>query len=124
MLPLTSSKRPDCASECSRFDVEICSVNNDQKSDDPIGKKSETLTNGMDAYKQFNVVVYRWLRFIGLCLGHDILREDFKPNLHTALMVTVAFSLPCFVLLTIHYIDGDLALTSGGLIGLGVKVSQ
>lgn len=78
----------------------------------------------MDAYQRFKVVIHRWLRFIGICLGHDILRDEFKPNLYTTFIALVSIAFPCLNLLTILYFDGDLAIKSGGLLAMSTKVGR
>lgn len=39
----------------------------------------------MPAYCQFNDIVYRKLRLIGLCLGLHILQREFRPSFWTAI---------------------------------------
>lgn len=78
----------------------------------------------MDAYHQFQIVIYKWLRFFGKTVGHDILQPEFKTNWHTVLATITALSIPFMYMWTMYNFDGDLAMKAMGYLGIGYQVFE
>lgn len=64
----------------------------------------------MDSYANFQLILNKWIRFVGSLMGMDILNKDFKITVHTIIVIIIAFLLPTFYGWTIYAYDGKLAI--------------
>lgn len=78
----------------------------------------------MDYCNQLENILYNWLRFIGLLLGHDILRHNFTMNLYCIVVMFLTCCYPMLFIWTVYHFDGDLAIKASGYIGIGFQVSS
>lgn len=78
----------------------------------------------MPAYRAFNDIFHRKLRFIGQCLGLDVLQPHFRINFITVFTIFCAISVPLLYFITSLYEEGDLAMTASMCIRVGFKVSN
>lgn len=76
----------------------------------------------MDAQSRFQKLIDRWLRFAGLCIGHDILGRESTRNKHTILSTLIACSLSILLLYTMYFMEKKLALQAVCFLGLVAKV--
>lgn len=77
----------------------------------------------MDEHNQFKRIVYGWLRPVGLLLGHEVTRSDYRPTLHTVLITLFVLTIPSLYALTAYYSEGELGMKGGACIGMGLKAS-
>lgn len=77
----------------------------------------------MKAYRDFNIVIYKWLRFFGLAQGHDILHAEWNEwTFYTIFALTTAISIPFMYMWTMYHYSGDLAMKAFGYLGIGYQV--
>lgn len=75
-----------------------------------------------DSYRQFQIILYRWLHFIGLILGQDIFGANFRINFQPVFTSLVNLSLPMLFALTSHRFDNELGQMASLLVIPGLKV--
>lgn len=78
--------------------------------------------NGSEAYQHFQIILYRWLRFVGLIMGHDIFQEHFEIHSHTVFMSAICLSVPIVFFLTSYRFDNELGMAAGAFVVIGLKV--
>lgn len=76
----------------------------------------------MDPYKQFKVMIYIWLRFVGLVIGHDMFKKKFRINFYYIFVIIWSVVAPAWYLWTIYNFGGDLALKAMSYIAVAFKV--
>lgn len=76
----------------------------------------------MDAYSRFQKIMGRWVRFVGLCAGHDLLSPGFAPNLFTIIRTLLVITFPFLYVYTIIFVGGDHPMAAIGMMGTGCKV--
>lgn len=81
-----------------------------------------TLPTVSDAYRQFRIILYHWMRFVGLIMGQDIFRADFKIHSQTVLALIVNLALPFLFLLTSYRFDNELGMMADTFVIMGLKV--
>lgn len=77
-----------------------------------------------DAYRQFQIILYRWLRFIGLILGQEIFSANSRINFQPVFTSLVNLSLPLLFTLTSHRFDNELGQMASLLVIPGLKVQR
>lgn len=103
-----------------RWVMDTLHTNSLTKMEQSEGKESEA----MAAYCQYRIIVYRWIRLLGLCTGSDVLSKDFCANWQTYLTVFAGFTMPILYATTIYHSDGELAMDANACLRLGLKVSH
>lgn len=81
----------------------------------------KVLTVG-DAYREFQIILYYWMRYIGLIVGQDIFMEDFRIHSQTVLVLMFNCSLPFLFWLTQYRFDNELGMIAGTFVITGFKV--
>lgn len=76
-----------------------------------------------DAYHQYQIILYHWLRFIGSIMGQDIFCEDFTIDVQTVLVAMINLSLPLLLFLTYCRFDNELGMMAGVFLIAGPKVT-
>lgn len=75
-----------------------------------------------DAYRDYQIILYRWIRCFGKFMGQDIFHENFKHRSYTTFVAVINLSLPILMFLTSYRFDGELGMTAGVLVIVGLKV--
>lgn len=77
-----------------------------------------------DAYQQFQIGLYRCIRFIGLILGQDTFNADFEIHSYTVLVLLFIFMLQLILIWTIYrFYDEELGTNSRAFCAIALKVS-
>lgn len=78
----------------------------------------------MEPHQRFNIMVYWWLRFVGLLLGQDIFSERFRIHSYTVIVTLIGASLPICSIWTFFFDDKDRALDGGSFVFANTRVSR
>lgn len=78
----------------------------------------------MEAHQQFNKILFRWFRFIGVLLGHNIFQRDFKLNNHTIVGVIIGILPVICVIWSCLYRDREAALNAACFLFFMIKVQK
>lgn len=78
----------------------------------------------MKAYHQFCKIIYQWLRFAELFIGHDVFSNEFQIHSYTITVLCLAWTLLILFVWTAYHYDGELQLIAMATIGVGIKVLQ
>lgn len=74
------------------------------------------------AYDRFKLITFSWMRSIGRCLGHNILRIEYRINAIAMSMSILSAIATSLYIWTIYRFDGELALKSLSILGVCFKV--
>lgn len=75
-----------------------------------------------DAYRQYQIIIYRWTRGFGIILGQDIFDEKFRHHSYTTFVAVINLALPIVLFLTTYRFDDELGMIAGVLVITGIKV--
>lgn len=77
----------------------------------------------MDAYSRFQTILYKWLRYLNMLMGQDILRPNFHINILTMVGILCSVALPFSFLWTAYFSDDKFNIEPAAYIGIGFQVN-
>lgn len=76
----------------------------------------------LEADVLFHKCLYHWFRTLAQLCGMDLFLDDFKPNLHTYMLISALYVLLVSCIWTIYSYPFDEKLTCAAILGYNCQV--